>query len=130
MSAADALDLDPHRTSSGRERLRVLLLGKTPLSALNTPCEQPTQQLTETTALLGSRPHPSSSENAEADTKKVVVERNGNANGNAHANSSITCIPTGHVRSFDVGAYVAFWKGHCASASRKIQAVAQLVVLL
>ena len=53
---AEALDLDPQRTSSGRERLRVLLLGKTPLSALNTPCEQPTQQLTETTALLGMRP--------------------------------------------------------------------------
>ena len=69
--------------------------------------------------LLGSCPHPSSSENAEANTKKVVVERNGNhdANGNAHADSRITCVATGHVQSSDVGAYAAPWKGHCARLS-------------
>ena len=64
-------------------------------------------------SLLGSCPCPPSTHNANANTKKDVVERNGkgDANGNAHRNSRIRCWK-GHVQSFDVGAYVTPWEGH------------------
>ena len=57
-------------------------------------------------SLLGSCPCPPCTRNANANTKKDVVERNGkgDANGNAHRNSRIRCWK-GHVQSFDVGAH-------------------------
>ena len=64
-------------------------------------------------SLLGSCPCPPSTRNANTNTKKDVVERNGkgDANGNAHRNSRIRCWK-GHVQSFDVGPYVTPWEGH------------------